>query len=516
MPGKKLFKNFIMLDGSREAEAEIVNLELDSEKINRVGSFKSGDNYEEIIDGGKEKYLFPGFIDLHSHGDLMNFAAAGLEAKISQGVTTEVTGQCGLGAAPLRQNIKNDWQKHMIIRNPLSELPWNSVAEYFSYLNKAGLDNNLLYFLPHGLLRYYIKKGKKTEMNKKELIEYQKIIEKSLREGASGVSLGLCYFPAVYSNFKELKILFEVAGSCDKLISVHLKSEGTKILESLAEIIKLREGSKSRVNISHLKIIGRENEYKLEQLLKMIEDNGLTFDSYPYNFGSTSLEIIIPPDFLEDSGLDILNNPEIRKKLKKIYNNGENPYDNWDNLPYLLGWENIYLSALSSNKRSNLIGLSLAEIAEKWEMEAADAAFKLLVEEENILMQDYYMQESILKTILRHQSGSIGTDSLFSKSNPHPRTYQTYPKILKKYVFEEKILSLAEALNKFTKKPAQVLGLKNRGEIAPGKKADLVIFSKKDLLNGENNGISGVLINGSWKLKNGEYIGSAKPGQIIK
>lgn len=516
MTAKKLFKDFILLDGSREAAPEIVDIQTDSDSIVKVGNFRKTKNYEEIIDGKKEKYIFPGFIDLHSHADLMNFSAEGLEAKIRQGITAEVTGQCGLGAAPVKPEIKEGWQKHMIIRNPLSELPWNSVAEYFSYLNKKGLDSNLLYFLPHGLLRYYIKKGNKSAMDAEELSKYQELIKKSFNQGAAGLSLGLCYFPAVYSNFKELKTIFKLAGRYNKLISVHLKSEGSKIIESLAEIIKLREGTESRVNISHLKIIGKENEYKLEKLLNMIEENDLTFDSYPYNFGSTSLEIIIPPDFIEDSGLDILNDSAARNKLKRIYKNGENHYDNWDNLPYLLGWENIYLSHLDNSQYSELIGLSLADIAAKWEMEAADAAFKLLIEEENILMQDYYMQENIIKTILTHEKGSIGTDSLFSKSNPHPRTYSTYTKILKKYVFGEAIFSLAEAVNKFTKKPAELLGLKNRGEISPGKKADLVIFSKKDLLADKNNGISGVLINGSWKLKDGDYYKSVKPGKIIK
>ena len=516
MAAKILFKDFLTADQSAAGGEKKVNVEVEADLIKRVGNFKPEKNYDQIIQG-HGRYLLPGFIDLHSHADLMNYSEEGLKAKIRQGVTTEVCGQCGLGPAPISEEIKMGWQKHMIIRNPLSNLPWESTAEYFSHLTAEGLENNILYFQPHGLLRYYLKQGSKEKMSEDELKKLEHIMQKSFRDGAAGVSLGLCYFPAVYSDYQELKTVFKSAAAAERLVAVHLKSEGSKILESLAEIIELKEATGARVNISHLKVIGEENEYKLEQLLAEIEKHNLSFDSYPYNFGSTSLKIIIPPDFLEDDGVEILKDQNRRKQLKKLFESGENPYDNWENLPYLLGWDQIMISALSSSKNEDILGLSLQKIAQKWEMDPAAACFKLLLEEDDILMQDYYMREEIIEKILKDNNGAIGTDSLFSKQNPHPRTASSYSKLLKKYVFKDKILSLADAVYKTSQRPAEILGLKDRGQIAAGKKADLLIFSREELMqDNKSSGFQGVMINGSWKVKDSKYLKEVRSGQIIK
>lgn len=516
MAARTLLKNFIIVNGQRDTKPFSGDILIEEDKIIKVGQLKGIDPTTKIIQGN-ERYIFPGFIDMHSHGDLMNFASEGLSSKIKQGITTEVTGQCGVGAAPLKEDLKSGWQQHMIIRNPLSKITWNSVVEYFSYLENKGLDNNLVYFLPHGLLRYNIKQGSKEPMNPKELEELKDLIKKSFAEGAAGLSLGLCYFPAVYADFKELRTLFELADQYNKLISVHLRSEATGILDSLDEIIKLAEGTNCRINISHLKVIGKSNEDKLDKLLKKINDYSFTFDSYPYRFGNTTLEIIIPPEFIGERGLDALKDNIVRDQIKEIYQTGEYKNKSWDNLPYLLGWDNIYVTDLNNKENEDIRGLSIKAIAEKWGVEPADAAFDLILEEDgSILMQDYFMEENLIEKILRDQNGSIGTDSLFSRTNQHLRTSSSYPKILKKYVFERKTITLSEAIIKFSKKPAEILKLKDQGEIAPGKKADLVIFSKDELLNDRGNGIKTVIINGQQKLNEGIYHQSNKPGQILK
>lgn len=518
MSQKILLKNFKLVDGSSDSEVKRLNLEIEADQIKKVGDFKPAEDYQQIIEAEtEEEYILPGFIDMHSHADLMNFSEEGLKAKISQGVTTEVSGQCGLGAAPINDQIRGKWRQHMIIRNPLEDLNWNSVDQYFQKLESVGLENNLIYFVPHGLLRYYLKKDSKEKMNKKELKKLEEIILQSFQAGAAGISFGLCYFPAVYADYEELKTIFAAAAAEDKLISVHLKSEGSKIIESLEEIIKLKKETAARVNISHLKIIGIENEYKIEQVFKLIKENGLSFDSYPYNFGSTTLAVIIPPAFLKGEGLDVLKDKKVRTEIKKLYKEGSNPYPNWDNLPYLLGWDNIYLSGLKSEKYKRFNGLSLEKIAAALDLDPADTAFKFLLEEKDFLMQDYYMKEDLIEKILKNKAGNIGTDSLFIEANPHPRTSGTYPKILKKYVFGKKLITLSEAAAKFSKNPAQTLPLRDRGEIKAGKKADLVIFSKADLLaDNDKNGIKSVMINGQWKLKNYNYLKEIKAGQVIK
>lgn len=516
MAKKILLKDFILLTGNLDSKPQKLNIEIEADKIKRIGNFKEADDYQEIVKGEKD-YIAPGFIDMHSHADLMNFSNQGLKAKISQGVTTEVTGQCGLGPAPVTAAIKNSWQKKMIIRNPLSDFNWNSVEEFFETLKKTGLENNLVYFIPHGLLRYLIKRDSKTKMNKNELKKLRKILRESLQAGAAGLSFGLCYFPAVYADYEELKTIFEVVAAENKLISVHLKSEGSKIIESLQEIVKLKNETKARVNISHLKILGEENQTKLKKVFEIITKNNLSFDSYPYNFGSTTLEVIIPPVYLEGENLAILKDKKVKAELKELYATGKNPYDNWDNLPYLLGWDNIYLSGLTAKKHKKFNGLSIKKIADKLDLDPVETAFKFLLEADNFLMQDYYMKEEVIEKILKNSNGNIGTDSLFSKANPHPRTSSTYIKILKKYVFQKELISLTEAIYKFSKNPAQTLPLSDRGEIAVAKKADLVIISKEDLLSDNaKNGIKSVMINGKWKLKDYNYLKDSKPGELIK
>jgi N-acyl-D-amino-acid deacylase len=150
-------------------------------------------------------------------------------------------------------------------------------------------------------------------------------------------------------------------------------------------------------------------------------------------------------------------------------------------------------------------------------MDPAAACFKLLLEEDDILMQDYYMRGEIIEKILKDNNGAIGTDSLFSKQNPHPRTASSYSKLLKKYVFKDKILSLADAVYKTSQRPAEILGLKDRGQIAAGKKADLLIFSREELMqDNKSSGFQGVMINGSWKVKDSKYLKEVRSGQIIK
>jgi|GEM_PF-3484418 len=515
MSARILLKNFIIVDGQRDSESFQGDILIEGDRIIKVGQLQADQPSTRIIQGDNS-YIFPGFIDIHSHGDLMNFAPEGLSKKVKQGITTEVAGQCGLGTAPIKEGVKSGWHQHMIIRNPLPKIPWNSVAEYFSQLQQRGLDNNLAYFLPHGLLRYNIRKGSKEPMNAEEFEEFRDLAIKSFEEGAIGLSLGLCYFPAVYADSRELKTLFKLADKYNKIISVHLRSEATGILDSLDEIINLAEGTNCRINISHLKVIGRSNEAKLDKLLEKIANNSFTFDSYPYTFGNTSLEIIIPPEFIDEQGLDALKDNQVREELKEIYQTGAYENISWDNLPYLLGWDNIYITGLNSGDRGDISGLSIKAIGDRLGKEPADAAFDLLLEEDgSILMQDYFMEESVVKKILSNQNGSIGTDSLFSKTNQHPRTSSAYPRILKKYVFENQTITLAEAINKFSQKSAEKLGLKDRGEIAPGMKADLVIFSKDELLNGRGNGIQSVLINGKFKQEEGIYHPDRKPGEII-
>lgn len=508
-----LFKDFILVDG-RGGPLFRGDVEVEGKTITRVGNFTAKMDYQEIVEG-HGRYLTPGFIDIHSHGDLMNFKRGGLKPKISQGITTEVTGQCGLGPAPISRYRREGLRRRLILQDPLNEWSWDCVSSFFHALEENGLESNFIYFLPHGLLRYEIKGDSPSPMDRGERERMVALIQESIAMGALGLSLGLSYYPAIFSSYSELRALFEVAALYHRPISIHLRSEGSGLLQSIEEVLRLAEGLNSSIHISHLKVIGEKNAYQIHQVLEILQEREMSFDHYPYTYGNLPLSVIIPPEYRRGEGLKALEDPSIRRELKEIYQRGEDSSSlTWDNLPYLLGWDRLILTHGKGGSRG-YIGLSLEEIAAQVGLEPWDLSFQLLLEEDGeVLIHDLYMEEEILETILTHERGVFCTDSLFGEL-VHPRTLFSYPKILKEYVFKKRLLTLPTAIHKMTKRPAIILGLKDRGEILPGKRADLVTFSPQKLYNeGKEAGIHDVMINGTWKVREERYI-KGTPGEIL-
>lgn len=513
MGERVLLQDFRIVDGRGGPIAQ-GDVEVEGETIARVGDFPKRETYREVVEGNG-RYLFPGFIDIHSHGDLMNFKKRGLKPKIMQGVTTEVTGQCGLGPAPIDEKRKKGWRRRLFLKDPLEEWPWDSVGSFFHALESHGLESNFIYFLPHGLLRYGIKGSSPSLMSEEEICLMRDKIEESFTQGALGASLGLCYFPAMFSSSKELRALFEEAASYQRPISIHLRSEGRGLLESLQEICNLSKGLSCKLHISHLKVIGEGNASQMDEVFTILKRESMTFDHYPYNYGNLPLSVILPPEVYKKEGLEGLRDPKIREELKEAYSKGGGSFSSsWDNLPYLLGWDKIKISSLKSD-RKEFMGSSIEDVAKKLGLSPWDLSFQLLLEEEGeAMIHDVYMREEMVEKILAHEGGSISTDSLFGETM-HPRTFFSYPKVLKEHVFKKGILSLPTAIYKMTSWPAQILGLKDRGEVAPGRVADLVIFSPSDLCEEERRtGIQSVMINGRWKVKEGVYL-ETTPGRIL-
>lgn len=475
----------------------------------------------------KGAYVAPGFIDLHSHADLVFFLEEGLKPKIMQGITTEVVGQCGLGIAPIPRDKQMGWRKNLVIGNPPINWNWETMGEYLSALQNHGLEANVVPFVGHGVLRYALKKDESTPMNHDQLKKLYNLVVQAFADGAAGLSLGLIYFPAVFADQNELSVLMKAASDYDKLVAVHLRNESNELIEAMQEMIDLSVIHDSKLHISHLKSIGPANWDKIDDAIALVEKYNLTFDHYPYIAGSTSLLTILPPFLLEDGieeALQKLKKPEIREQIARICTGKESlrQGQSWDNISFLLGWDKIEIADLNGEKNAALIGFALEEIAKMKGKTPFDTALDLLIEEKgNIRMIDYYLSEEIIIKLLSHPAGMIGSDCLFG-GKLHPRVFGTFPKIINQYVFKKQIIPIETAIAKMTSHSAKLLGLKDRGIIAEGFKADIVIFDQNfsdcaTYQDPENypQGLKYLLINGQFKVFNGQYQ-KIQPGVILQ
>ena len=521
-----IFKNCTIVDGTGE-EPFMGDLMIKGNKIEEVGTFSIPDNCEVV--NLKGAYLTPGFIDIHSHTDLLNFIKEGLKPKIMQGVTTEVIGQCGLGVAPITRDKKKEWQENLIIGNPLDQWNWETTEQYLNRLLDNGMESNLVPYVGHGLLRFNIKGYDSGPMQREELKLLEQKIEEVLAAGVKGISLGLIYLPAVFYTQKELETVFKTVSSFNKRIAVHLRSEGNNLISALKEVISLNQNRDCILHISHLKALGHSNWSKIDKALHLIEEHNLTFDHYPYIRGSTTLLAILPPFLWQNNDIegiiDKLKEGTVRSKIKDIFlgDSKINPEIPGDNIPNLVGWDNIKILNVDSEANQGLLGMSIAEIAEKRNCSPADAALDLIIEEKGqVKMLDRFLNETKLIKIMQHQKGMFSTDTLLGTEGlPHPRSYGSYPRVFNRYVFKKNALSLEEAVAKMTSRPADVLNLKQRGRISPGNIADICIFEsnisdRATFKKPEEYpvGIKHVLINGQFKVKNGKYL-KGKSGVLL-
>jgi len=521
-----LFKNGIIIDGTGEKSYQ-GDILIEDNIIKKIGNIEENKHFDSIIDVNGS-YLSPGFIDMHSHVDLTNYIPGDMKAKIMQGITSEVIGQCGVGVAPMPIDKQEGWRKNLILGNPPIEWNWESTAEFLDSLEKNGVESNIIPFTGHGVLRYAVKKDKSGKLNDDELRQIKKFTEEAFNAGIFGLSFGFIYIPALFSDKREIETVLDVASDYKGIIAVHLRSESDELLDAIKEMINYTEKRDCRLHISHLKAIGEKNWDKIDSALKLIEDNGLDFDHYPYCAGSTTLIAVFPPFVVEGNGIDDtiqkLQDKKIRERIKKIFSGEEKMKKGlpWDNIPALVGWDNIRVIDVETEKNKMFVGMNIEEIAKKRNTSPADTAMDLIIEEKgNVRMIDFYMQEEQLIKIMKNERGMFGTDSLIG-GKAHPRVYGTYPRIINTYVREKKVLTMEKAIEKMTSKPAEVLRLSKRGYIKEGYYADLLVFNDnfKDCSSYEEpecfpSGLEYVFINGKIKVKKGKYLNN-HPGKVIK
>ncbi|EJL32696.1 amidohydrolase family protein [Brevibacillus sp. BC25] len=470
----------------------------------------------------------PGFIDTHVHSDLLCTKPDMHKIKVLQGVTTELLGQDGISVAPVNEQTKPLWQKQLRgLNGDIGDWPWHSIDEYLQFLSRSTLAGNVAYLVPHGAVRTLVMGFEGRRATTEEMQKMRELVEEGMRQGAVGLSSGLVYPPNLFSCKEELIELCKGAAKYDGCFVVHMRNESNHILEALDEMIDVARRSSVRLHISHFKVIGRNNRDNFQQALDKMdqartEGIEITFDQYPYTAGSTVLHALLPP-WMHNGGteelLAKLQDPEIRRRIKDDFENNHD-FENWVES---CGWGNIVIASVTSEKNRVVEGKNLLEIAQMRGTTPADAVFELLLEENaGVTMVISWGEEEDITNALKHPLQIVGSDGIFG-GKPHPRLYGTFPRILGRFVREQEILTMSEAIRHMTGAPAQLLRLKDRGFITEGYWADIVIFEPKTVADQatyeqpllEPIGIKYVLVNGKMAVDRSSFTGLTA-GTVIR
>ncbi len=463
----------------------------------------------------------PGFIDTHSHSDLLLFTEPQAEAKIMQGITMEIVGQDGLGEAPIKEENVAEWRRYLSGLNgdPDIEWTWRTMGEYLDALDEAGPSINVASLVGHGNLRLAAMGMEDRRPDVEELAEMKRLLAESLRDGAVGLSTGLIYAPCIYADTAELIKLCKVAAVHGGVFVVHMRNEGDTLLESIDEVVWVGETSGVHVHVSHFKVSGEANwgnsVHSLERLEKAkARGVQVSFDQYPYMAGSTFLSSLLPA-WVHAGGveklLERLSDPDIRQRIRQGYTAGMSRTPRWDRL---------LVTNLQTEENMVHEGKTMKEIAGARGQTEVDALMDIVLEERNATsMISFTMDEEDVKRIMAHPLGTVCTDGLLL-GKPHPRAYGAFPRVLGKYV-REGVLRLEDAVRRVTSHPAQIHGLGDRGFIRPGYAADITVFDPKtieDLSTYKEprrhpRGITHVMVNGVLTVEDGQHTG-ARAGRV--
>jgi N-acyl-D-amino-acid deacylase len=526
-----IIKNGKVIDGAGNPWFK-ADVGIDGQIISAIGRL-SAEEASKIIDADG-LVVSPGFIDMHSHSDFELLVNPKAESKIRQGITTEVIGNCGASAAPLNDLMKAEARKaDSLIEEAELQLDWSTMKDYLSRLGRQGVAVNVVPLVGHGNLRACAMGFVDRPPTKTELEEMKKRLAQAMEEGAFGMSTGLIYPPGCYAETDELIELSRVVASYGGIYTSHIRDEGDKMLESVKEAIEIGEEAGIPVEISHHKSEGKANWGKVKESLKMIEevrDRGIdvTCDVYPYVAASTGLSAELP-HWAHEGGTEKLvqrlTDAETRARL--IRELREESPDQASMLEVDI-WDVTQIARCKNHP--DLEGKTVSEIAQTKHMDAFELVFDLLIDDAAISVVCFLMCEDDVCTVLRHPVSMIGTDGwavapygVLGKGMPHPRSYGTFPRVLGKYVREERILMLENAIRKMTSLPAQKLGLRDRGIIREGMRADITIFNPETITDRATyqnphqypDGVEYVIVNGKIAVGERGHTGALAGGVLL-
>ena len=526
-----VIKNGIIVDGTENPWFRN-DVAIKDGKILKIGKVKEKGEVE--IDA-TNLVVSPGFIDLHNHSDMTILAYPNAESYIMQGVTTAIVGNCGLSMAPVNPDKVDLLKRYLapfLAKDFEYEWDWKTLGEFYEKIEKQGTTMNLVPLVGHGTVRLAVKGFDPDKSSKEELEEMKSLIAQAMEEGAFGMSTGLIYPPGSYSPTEEIIELAKVIAEYGGIYTTHMRNESKRLIEAVEEAIRIGEEAGVPVEISHHKASGRPNWGKVcatLRLMKRARERGVEVncDVYPYTAGSTTITALLPNWALEggvNKMLERLKDKETRERIKLEI---EEDRMIGENFLKAAGWDGVLISQCLIEEYE---GKTLEQILrEKGTFNKPyEGLFDWLIEiKGSAAMVIFIMDEEDVKTVISHPLSMIISDSWvttpYAGGKPHPRAYGTFPRVLRKYVREEKLLSLEEAIRKMTSLPATKVRLQDRGLIKEGFWADLVIFDPNKIMDKATyqdphqypEGINYVIVNGQIVVENGKLTGK-RPGKVIK
>lgn len=520
-----IIKNGTVVDGTGSAK-RVADIGIRDNKITYIGSINNRSDCNIIDATGC--VVAPGFIDIHSHSDFFWLISPKSESKIYDGVTTEICGNCGISAFPLKgqllENKRKGFSKFGL------DINWKTSEEFFKKADKVKSSVNRGFLVGHGNIRACVLGYENREPDKNELVKMEKELRDAMESGAFGMSSGLIYPPGCYAKTGELVELCKIVREYNGIYATHIRNEGDEIEAALSETINISKESGVNTQVSHIKTWGEKNWGKIGKIKQLLDDARskgipITCDRYPYTAAATDLDVILPGWVYEGGTVEEkkrLGDPLYRERIIKEMEHEGKSHEFWGT---------IMISSVFNNKNRSFEGKTIAEIAEALRVLPLEFVLDLLYEEDcRVSVIFFNMSEENLAKILNWDFVMIGSDSslrslkgALNYGKPHPRGYGTFSRVIRKYVNETPILSIEEAVYKMTGMPAQKLDMKERGLLKEGFFADITIFDQKTIAekatftnpHNYSKGINHVLVNGKLTIKDGKHEGVMN-GEILK
>ena len=501
------------------------------DRIAKIGDLRESRGTNEIDARGLA--VAPGFINMLSWANETLIEDGRGMSDLKQGVTLEIMGE-GSSMGPLNETMKEQFVNRQ--GDIKYDIEWSTLGEYLEFLERKGVSPNVASYVGATTLRIHEVGYDDRPATTEELARMQELVRQAMREGALGVGSSLIYAPANFADTDELIALVRAAAEYDGTYISHIRSEGNRLEEGIQELIKIASLTGAPAEIYHLKASGKENWHKLSNVFDMIEaarKAGLfiTADMYTYTAGSTGLNATMPL-WVQEGGhaawVERLQDPATRERVASEM---KQPTNEWENFYVAAGPENILLVGFRNDALRPLIGKTLQEVAEERGTDPAVTAMDLVVEDDSRVDAVYFLmsEENIRRKIDKDwisfgsDAGAPAAEGLFLESGRHPRTYGNFARLLGRYVRDENLISLEEAIRRLTSIPAANIGILDRGELREGFYADIVVFDPETISDNATfedphqyaTGVRHVFVNGEQVLENGTHTG-AMPGRVVR
>ena len=518
-----IIRNGTIYDGSG-SEGYVADVAISGDRVAKIGLNLPGKGNKEVDATGMA--VTPGYINMLSWATESLIIDGRSQSDIRQGVTLEVFGEGGSGG-PLSETMKAEYD---------TPPEWTTLGEYLEFLETKGISPNVASFIGATTLRIHQVGYEDRAPTDEEMENMKLLVKEGMEEGAMGIGSSLIYAPAFYSSTEELIELCKVASDYGGMYISHMRSESNRLLQALDELILIADEATIPAEVYHLKAGGKQNHYKMDLAIAKMDSARaaglyITADMYNYTAGATGLDASMPP-WVQEGGYDKwaerLQDPEIRTRVKAEM---QEDTDDWENLGLLAGYENVLLSGFRNTELRQYIGKTLLQVAEMRGTPPEETAMDLVVEDGSRVDVVYFLmsEENVKKQIrvpyvsFDSDAGSIAPEGDFLKYNPHPRAYGNFARLLGKYVRDEKVIPVHEAVYRLSGLPATNLKIRDRGFLREGYYADVVVFDPATIQDHAtfeephqySTGVYHVFVNGEQVLKDGEHT-SATPGRVVR